>query len=203
MLLSTGTPMLCMGDEMGRTQQGNNNAYCQDNEVSWVDWSQLTGTADRAFAGDLLAFARRVLAIRREAPTLRQDEFFEGRPVEGGNGLADLVWFNPDGTQMTDRDWFDGERRTAILWFSEYNVHGRGPGGQPLSDESWLLVLHAGPDPVTVSLPGPPYANGYLPELDTDHPTGVPDTAEPLPAEQPLQLPGRTVWVLRVEPVTA
>ena len=143
LLLSTGTPMITMGDELWRTQGGNNNAYCQDNEISWVDWD--LGARPKR---DMLAFFRRTLAIRSEAPALRQGEFFDGRaPASGGDGVPDLVWFNPWGQPMTDDDWFDGSRRTLMMWVDGRDVRGHTTGGEPLTDVSWLLVLHADAEP--------------------------------------------------------
>ena len=91
----------------------------------------------------MLAFFRRTLAIRSEAPALRQGEFFDGRAPGGGDGIPDLVWFNPRGEPMTDDDWFDGTRRTLLMWVDGRDVRGHTTGGEPLTDVSWLLVLHA------------------------------------------------------------
>ena len=190
-LLSTGTPMLLMGDEIWRTQRGNNNAYCQDNEVSWVDW---TGSAEQAA---MLAFVRRTTALRAEAPALRQGEFFEGRAPAGGDGVADLVWFGPGGGQLSDADWFDGRRRTLQMWLDGRDVRGRSPVGEPSVDNSWLLVLHADPEPIEITLPGPPYGEAYTPVLDTASPTGEPADPSPLSAGVEVTMPGRTLWVFR------
>jgi len=194
MLLSTGTPMISMGDELWRTQGGNNNAYCQDNEISWLDWDPVYG---RTEARQLLTFFQRTLAVRRDAFALHQGEFFDGRAPGGGDGIPDLVWFNPWGDPMTDHDWFDGTRRTLQMWVDGRDVRGHSRGGEPLTDDSWLLVLHADGGDTTVTLPGPPYGTAYTPVLDTDTPTGEPADATPLPAGVPLALPGRTVWLLR------
>ncbi|MET0966764.1 MAG: glycogen debranching enzyme GlgX, partial [Nakamurella sp.] len=200
LLLSTGTPMITMGDELWRTQRGNNNAYCQDNEISWLDWGLPTSTeVPRTAAQDMLAFFRRTLAIRSEAPALRQGEFFDGRAPGGGDGIPDLVWFNPHGQPMTDDDWFDGTRRTLLMWVDGRDVRGHTTGGEPLTDVSWLLVLHADASPITLTLPGLPYSRSYFPVLDTGSPTGEPTAAAALSAGQPVEMPGRTVWLLRAE----
>ena len=200
LLLSTGTPMLVMGDELWRTQGGNNNAYCQDNATSWVDWAPvLTGQADggATAASDMLAFVRRTLALRAEAPALRQGEFFEGRAPSGGDGLPDLVWFCQTGEPMTDADWFDDGRRTVQMWIDGRDVRGHSRSGAPQTDDSWLLVLHAGVDPIELTLPGPPYGEAYTPELDTAAPTGAPADPRPLSGGMEVTLPGRTLWLLR------
>ena len=98
--------MLVAGDERWRTQQGNNNAYVQDNAISWLDWSP----GDEA--ADMLALVRRLLALRREHPVLRQPAFFEGIPVEGGDGCKDLAWFHPAGRELSSQDWFDSGLRS-------------------------------------------------------------------------------------------
>ncbi len=211
LLLSTGTPMLVMGDELWRTQQGNNNAYCQDNAISWVDWTGVTPDgpgvppADSAPDGtpaEMLAFVRRVSAIRAEAPALRQGEFFEGRAPAGGDGVADLVWFGESGRQMTDQDWFDDQRCTLQMWLDGKDVLGHTSNGAPLTDHSWLLVLHAGPDPIELTLPGNPYGEAYTPVLDTSSVTGLPADPNPLSAGVELTVPGRTLWMLRAHRTT-
>ncbi|TKV62086.1 glycogen debranching protein GlgX [Nakamurella flava] len=202
LILATGTPMITMGDELWRTQLGNNNAYCQDNELSWVRWPTPAGRPDHepddAEALDLLAFFQRALDIRHRSPGLRQAEFFEGRSVSG-DGHPDLVWFAPDGRTMSDGDWFDGGRHTILLWINGTDVRGHTPAGQPLSDDSWLLVLHAAAEPTTVTLPDSPWASGYELVLDTDTPTGAPGGPAPEPG-RPVVIPGRTTWLLRARP---
>ncbi len=191
MLLSTGTPMITMGDELWRTQGGNNNAYCQDNEISWVDW--IPGAPQR----DMLAFFRRTLDLRAAAPALRQGEFFEGRAPGGGDGLPDLVWFNASGATMSDHDWFDEGRQTIAMWINGHDVRGHTATGQPLSDRSWLLVLHAGSDPIDLTLPEMPYSASYVLTLDTDRPTGEPASTGEIAGGSTVVMPGRTVWLLR------
>ncbi len=198
LLLSTGTPMITMGDELWRTQLGNNNAYCQDNLISWVDWAPLADP-DSDTAREMLAFVRRTLDIRCSAPALRQAEFFDGRAPDGGDHHPDLVWFHPRGEPMTGHDWFDGSLSTMMMWINGRDVRGYTSGGQPLTDDSWLLVLHAGADPVTITLPGSPYGTAYCPVLDTGTGTGEPANAEPLPGGHRIVIPGRTVWLLRAD----
>ena len=206
LLLSTGTPMITMGDEMWRTQLGNNNAYCQDNPISWVDWTPLLtpdtalpGTAVRDTARDMLGFFQRTLDIRCSAPALHQAEFFDGRAPDGGDHHPDLVWFHPRGVPMTGHDWFDGSLSTMVMWINGRDVRGHTTGGEPLTDDSWLLVLHAGADPLTVTLPGSPYGTRYYPVLDTGTGTGEPVDPVPLPGGHETVIPGRTVWLLRAD----
>ncbi len=156
LLLSTGVPMLVAGDEMGRTQGGNNNAYSQDNETSWVDWSV------RVPYGDVLELVRTLLRLRREEPVFRQRHFFEGRPaVEGGH--KDIAWFREDGTELTDAEWFDQGRRTLGMFLSGDAIRGRSAHGEPIVGGSYLLWLHAGEDAVDVTLPDGAWAKSYEP----------------------------------------
>ena len=147
LLLSTGVPMLSMGDELGRTQAGNNNAYCQDGPLSWVDWSG----ADRS----LVAYVTTLLRIRREHPVLRQSAFFTGEAVSPG-GPRDLAWFGVDGRELTDEQWFDPDQQGLLMLLDGRALRTRGPQGEPVTDDSFLLVLHAGPDPLEVTLPDAP-----------------------------------------------
>ncbi len=194
LLLSTGVPMLTAGDELGRSQGGNNNAYCQDSEVSWIDWDG----ADE----DLLAFVRRLVGVRRSSPVLRQEAFFEGHEIPGTalpgtHGTRDLAWFAPDGGQLTTADWFDTGLQTIGMYLDGRGIRNRDERGRPVVDDSYLLQLHAGPEPVTVDLPGPPWADGYEFVVSTEYPTGAPPRPAVV-APGPLQVPPRTVWLLRV-----
>jgi glycogen operon protein len=189
LLLSTGVPMLTAGDELGRTQGGNNNAYCQDNEVSWIDWKDVDE--------DLRAFTTRLLALRRSAPALRQEAFFEGHELPATGGTRDLAWFNPDGVQLSTSDWFDTGLKTVGMYLDGRALRHRDERGRPVVDESWLVWLHAGPDAVEVTLPGSPWGDGYELALSTEYPTGAP----PRPAvvgPGAVELPGRSVWLMRV-----
>jgi glycogen operon protein len=189
LLLSTGVPMLTAGDELGRTQQGNNNAYCQDNEISWLDWKDVDD--------DLLAFVTRLLEQRRESPVLRQEAFFEGHEIPGSGGTRDLAWFAPSGGQLTTTDWFDTGLQTVGMYLDGRGIRMRDAHGQRVVGDSYLVWLHAGPEPVEVRLPGPPWGDGYELVVSTEYPTGAP----PRPAfvgPGPVELPARSVWLMRV-----
>ena len=167
LLLSTGTPMLTMGDEIWRTQQGNNNAYCQDNAVSWVDWSDI-----RSVRQNMLAFVRRVTALRAESPALRQGEFFEGRAA-GRRGRRARPGLVQPARQPDDRRRLvrSGRVRTLQMW-----LDGAGrPRTQlasgrrsPTIPGCWCCTPT--PDPIEITLPGPPYGEAYTPVLDTVQP---------------------------------
>ncbi|GHG04127.1 glycogen debranching protein GlgX [Streptomyces zaomyceticus] len=161
LLLSTGVPMLVAGDEMGRTQGGNNNAYCQDNETGWIDWN-LPDDPGRA---QLLALTRRLLALRHRHPVLRRRAFFSGRP-QGTDGLRDLAWFTAEGAEMTESDWY-APTATLGLYLSGRDIPGRDERGEQITDDSFLAFLHAGPRPLDLRLPGPPWAETYELVVDT------------------------------------
>ncbi|MFI9385699.1 glycogen debranching protein GlgX [Kutzneria sp. NPDC052558] len=190
LLLSMGTPMITAGDEMWRTQDGNNNAYNQDNEMSWVDWS-----FDDA-ASSLLEFTERLVAIRAASPALRQPQFFDGRITPSGE--PDLVWLRPDGAEMAETDWFDDDRRTLGVWIDGANCLSRTKSGELVSDHSWLIVLHAGGDPCSFTLPPAEFGPQFEPMLDSGTPDGTPVDQTPLASGASIQLPGRTTLLLRV-----
>ncbi|HWE92202.1 MAG TPA: glycogen debranching protein GlgX [Pseudonocardiaceae bacterium] len=191
-LLSTGTPMLLAGDERWRTQRGNNNAYCQDNDVSWLDWTDQRVTGQPA---TMTRFTQRLVALRLGSPALRQPEFFEGRDTLGGE--ADLVWFRADGAELTEQDWFDDDLRTLGMWVDGSNCRSRTREGDPIPDYSWLLVLHAGPDPMKWKLPSETYADHFEPMLDTSVPDGIPAELSALDAGSKVPLPGHTALLFR------
>ncbi|WP_245597136.1 glycogen debranching protein GlgX [Jiangella gansuensis] len=172
MLLSTGVPMLLSGDEMGRTQGGNNNAYCQDNEISWMDWSLSEQYPQ------LVELVQRLLQLRRQHPVVRQRRFFEGAPVVEG-GRKDIAWFAPSGAEMTDAEWYDGSLRTLGMYLNGEGIRSRGPRGERIVDDSFLFWVHAGPEPLDVTLPGGIWASSYQVILDTadvldgEHPAGA------------------------------
>jgi glycogen operon protein len=165
-MLSFGVPMLLGGDELGRTQRGNNNGYCQDNEVSWVDW-------DLGEAGaDLLEYTRRLLRLRRDHPVFRRRRFFQGRPIHGrpvdesGSGLADIGWFGPDGREMTERQWAESTVRALGMFLNGDEISEPGPRGQRIVDDSFLVLLN-GPNVVEFRLPGKAWASAFELVLDT------------------------------------
>jgi isoamylase len=193
LLLSTGAPMLVAGDERWRTQCGNNNAYVQDNELSWLDWSENDDTSD------LYELARRLLRLRREHPVLRQPAFFEGRPVADGDGCKDLAWFGPSGREFTGAEWFDAGARTIGMYLDGRGLRHRDRRGELIIDESFLLLLHAADEDCDFVLPGPPWAARYRPVVDTDRPGGVPADANAIEAGTALSMSARTVRLLRAE----
>ncbi|MBA2695432.1 MAG: glycogen debranching enzyme GlgX, partial [Actinobacteria bacterium] len=190
LLLSTGTPMVLAGDERWRTQRGNNNPYCLDDETSWLDWS--AGSE----ADELLAFTRRLIALRAAVPALRQPEYFEGRvpsPPGRDNGPPDVVWLRPDGRPMELANWLDEHRRTLGMWVEGRNTAPIRPG----EHASWLIVLHAGAEGVLVTLPGPEFGERFSPVLDTGSSDGQPVRSKVRRPGTRMLVPGRTVLVFQ------
>jgi isoamylase len=146
LLLSQGVPMLTAGDELGRTQRGNNNAYCQDNEISWLDW------ALRAEDRELLDFVRQLGALRMGHPTFRRRHFFEGRAIHG-RGIRDIVWFDPSGAEMTDEQWSVHHARCLGMYLSGTAIAERNRRGGPITDNDFLVMLNADASDIEFRLP--------------------------------------------------
>nr|WP_308213792.1 glycogen debranching protein GlgX [Rhodococcus sp. FXJ9.536] len=190
--LSTGTPMFTAGDEFGHSLGGNNNAYCvpadTPRENAWpLDWS----TGDRT----LTAFVTRALDLRRASPALRQPEFFEGRHTPTGH--PDLVWFGADGAEMNDRAWHDDSRRTLQAWIDGSDIRSHTEDGFQLTDDSWLLIFHAG-GPIEVALGYPDWFYGtLLAEFDSNSPDGAPEPGGPISGDSTITLSGPGLLVFR------
>ena len=186
LLLSTGVPMILGGDEFGRTQGGNNNAYCQDNEISWYDWNL------HPWQSELLDFARMVVRLRRDHRVFRQRYFFDGRPVREG-GAPDLGWIGPDGQPMTNDEWNAPWTKTLGMYLSGELHHVPGEPLPP-SDDSFLFILHASDDDTDFTLPGEPFGASYEVVFDT----GALRPPGPIPAGAALTMTPRSAALLRV-----
>ena len=163
---SQGIPMLAAGDEMGRTQQGNNNAYCQDNELSWVDWE---GGAKHA---DLLEFTRGLSELRRLHPVFRRRRFFSGQPAAAPGqgaapGMLDIAWLTPSGREMMASDWQTGYARSIAVFLNGSAITEPGPHGETVGDDDFLLLVNAHSAPVTFVLPGARFAAAWQLLVDT------------------------------------
>ncbi|WP_045227159.1 glycogen debranching protein GlgX [Methyloterricola oryzae] len=136
LLLSQGVPMLLAGDEMGRSQQGNNNAYCQDNEISWINWDL------QPEDHELLTFVRQLVCLRKQHPVFRRQHFFSGRPIKG-IGIKDIIWLNPDGEEMSEEEWSQSFARCLGVYLAGEAINERDERDQPLLDDNFLLLLNA------------------------------------------------------------
>ena len=157
-LLSQGVPMVLGGDEIGRSQGGNNNAYCQDNELSWYDW----GSADV----ELLAFSRQLVALRRDHPVFRRPRFFQGEPIYGTD-LDDIAWFRPDALQMSEEDWRAGFAKSLMVFLNGDALPDAGPHGEKIKDDSFVVMLNAHWEALVFSLPGGRFGSSWVPVFAT------------------------------------
>ena len=172
LLLSQGVPMIAHGDELGRTQQGNNNTYAQDSELSWVHWDD----AD----AELIEFVATVARIRAEHPTFRRRRFFTGRPVTRGAGepLPDLEWLRPDSTPMSDEDWDAPFVKSAGVFLNGQGIRGRDARGQRITDDNVLILFNAAENAVEFTLPGAEYGARWAVPVNT----AAEPAATPIPA---------------------
>jgi isoamylase len=184
LLLSQGAPMLLGGDEFSRTQGGNNNAWCQDNELSWFRWNE----ADP----DLLDFTRRLIALRRAHPVFRRTTFLSGHEVKG-SGLPDVWWFRPDGRRMTQKDWQRQDAHTLGVFLNGAEIPERTPEGKEVVDDSFLLLFNAYGESITFTLPTRRFGARWRVELATGD--GVPEG--PLAARAQVTIEGRSLVLLR------
>jgi glycogen operon protein len=182
LMLSFGVPLLLGGDEMGRTQQGNNNAYCQDNEITWVDWAN----ADK----DLLDFARRLIAFRRAHPVFRRRRF-----LSGAAGAA-LRWFTPAGAGLDDEDWADPSALAIAVYLDGSDDPDRAEDGTLMIDDDFLVLVNAWWEPLGFTLPATRPDAGWQAEIDSHDPAAPAEAAERRAGDQVTVGP-RSVAVFR------
>ena len=183
LLLSQGVPMLLSGDEIGRTQHGNNNAYALDNELSWVDWDSVDV--------DLLEFTRRLVQLRRSNPVLHRRQFLSGGPAEGEE-LPDVAWFSAAGQEMTPDDWDNGNR-SVILWLNG-DMDDVGPRGESIMGATLMVCCNPGAGSIEWKLP--PARWGRTVACRAGHSTSGTPEAVRRPAGGALTVMGRSVMVL-------
>jgi isoamylase len=190
LLLSQGVPMIVHGDELGRTQQGNNNVYCQDNELSWIDWAQ----ADT----DLIEFTRAVSALRTAHPVFRRRRYFSGKPVgrRGDGGQPDIAWFAPDGSQMTEDDWESSFAKSIAVYLNGLGIPDLDVRGQRVTDDSFVLCFNAHYESIEFSLPPKEFGPAWVPVIYTADTTTAGE-AKPLTAGATVAVDARAVLVLQ------
>jgi glycogen operon protein len=159
-LLSQGVPMLYAGDEMGHTQQGNNNAYCQDNDISWLQWDLAPDQRD------LLAFVRYMVALRRAQPVLKRRRFFQGRSIRGGH-VKDITWFEPGGAEMSDAFWASSHARSLGVRLVGTQIEEVDQHGNPIVGDTLFMMFSASTEPTTFALPVPNPGEQWERVLDT------------------------------------
>jgi isoamylase len=189
LLLSQGVPMLLAGDEVSRTQAGNNNAYCQDNEINWLDWNWDDGK------WRLLNFTKRMIGLRRSHPILRRRDYFKGVAVDD-HGRKDVAWLKPDGHEMTTEEWEKDFARCLGMWLNGDGLPETDERGRALHDASFLVLFNAHHDVIEFRLPDPGPGGGWRGEIDTSTETGEvpPEAASP---RETYPLEGRSLVVLR------
>jgi isoamylase len=190
-LLSQGVPMISHGDELGRTQLGNNNGFCQDNELTWVHW-------DEADSG-LIEFTQTVSALRAAHPVFRRRRFFNGLPVRrrGAEGLPDISWFRPDGSEMSDDDWEAGFGKSVSVYLNGLGIPDLDPRGQRVTDDSFVLCFNAHHEPIEFTFPPEEFGAAWVPVVDTTQPEAARDEPDPIAAGATVKLGGRAMMVLQ------
>lgn len=176
MLFSQGVPMICHGDEMGRTQAGNNNVYCQDNELSWVNWN-LTATQQ-----DLLHFTRKVIKLRKDHPVLRRRRFFYGDAAHGGESkLQEIGWLRPSGEHMQDEDWTAWYARSLMVYVNGHAISEPDMRGEKIVDNSFLLLVNASEEDIEFTIPTEPTGSSkaWKVVIDTQPTKGLPRKLKP------------------------
>jgi isoamylase len=190
LLVSQGVPMIRHGDEIGHTQLGNNNAYCQDNEISWLDW-------ERADA-DFLGFCAELIEFRRQHPVFRRRRFFEGEPITGTrHSDADIGWFRPDGQEMSPEDWNAGFAKSVTVFLNGDALPDPDRRGQRLTDDSFLMLFNAHHDDVTFALPGRAFGRQWVTDIDSAEASAAPPRKKAYRAGARVAVPARSVQVLR------
>ena len=187
LMLSQGTPMISHGDEVGRTQRGNNNAYCQDNDITWIDWSAIAEHADN------LEFTRKVAALRAKHPVFRRRRFFKGIPIRTGDQTRDIAWLTKAGVEMTPADWHSGIKSVAVFLNGD-SLPEPDRRGERIVDDSFLLCFNAHAYPVDFVTPDGPYAKEWTVVIDTFNPT---NGHQVVPAGSTVPVQGHTVVVLK------
>jgi glycogen operon protein len=158
LLLSQGVPMLLGGDEMGRTQRGNNNGYCQDNELSWFDWEHVDE--------DLLDFTRGLINLRMEHPIFRRRGWFIGQELHGTE-VKDLAWFTPEGREMSEEDWRVGYAKSLGVFLNGASIQRPGEHGERVKDDSFYVIFNAHHEPLQFTVPGEQFGTRWMRVLDT------------------------------------
>lgn len=158
LFLSQGVPMLVAGDEISRTQRGNNNAYCQDNEISWLDWAN----ADKV----LLEFTRKVIQLRKSHPVFCRRRWFQGQRIHG-IGVEDIAWFSPDGSEMSDEDWNNGYAKSLAVFLNGQGIHSVDDKGKRIVDDSFYVIFNAHYGSIDYRLPEKKYGSTWIKVIDT------------------------------------
>jgi isoamylase len=189
MLLSQGVPMILSGDEVGRSQHGNNNGYCQDSEISWVDWRLSREDLD------FLAFARRLVELRKSHPSFRRRSFFQGRPIQGA-AIKDLTWLTPDGHEMTDEEWHRSSARCLGMFLAGNAIGEDDAQGHPVRDDDFILLLNSHHERIPFVIPQLPVPGIWHVALDTSRADDGIDDQRQYSAGEHFPVEGRSLALL-------
>jgi isoamylase len=187
LFISQGVPMLVSGDEFGRTQHGNNNAYCQDNEISWLDW--------KAMDEDLLIFTQKIILLRKNHPTFCRRGWFQGQPIKG-IGLEDIAWFLPDGSEMSEEHWTNDFAKSLGVYLNGRGVKLLGPKGENIIDDSFYIIFNAHHDSLEYTLPAAKYGKQWEKILDTSS-YASPEEKIWFKAGKVVNVEGRSIVILK------
>ena len=187
LFLSQGVPMLVAGDEMSRTQNGNNNTYCQDNELSWINWEKI----DK----DLMGFTRKLIKLRKEHAAFSRNSWFKGE-VEKKSGVADIAWFLPDGSEMSEDNWNHDFAKSVAVFLNGLGLHSVNAEGNKIVDDSFYIIFNAHDEPLNYKLPTAEYAANWELLIDT-HKKANEEVTGIFKAEETIQVEGRSVVLLR------
>jgi glycogen operon protein len=189
LFLSQGVPMLVAGDELGRTQKGNNNAYCQDNEISWIDW--------RNKDKNLLEFTSKLINFRKKHPLFYRRKWFKYQPVKGKD-ITDIEWFTPEGETMSENHWKDASVKSPGVFLSGCSISDVSDKGEPIIDDSFYILFNANPANIQFTLPSEKWGAKWIKVMDTFNAEfdeeGI---GEPLNARQQVDVNGRSVLLFR------
>jgi glycogen operon protein len=188
LLLSQGVPMIYAGDAMGHTQRGNNNTYCQDNDMSWISWD--LKSEDR----DLLTFVQRMINLRRRHPVFRRRHFFQGRPIKG-EAVKDVLWLKPNGDEMTEEEWRNSTIHCLGMFLSGQGLEETDGRGRKVGDENFLLLLNAYHEDVTFTLPAFRPGDRWIAWMDTSRENGL-RTADTVDGGKAYPLQARSMALL-------
>lgn len=187
LFLSQGVPMLLAGDEIGRTQQGNNNSYCQDNEISWIDWEH----ADK----ELLAFTSKLIHLRKKHAAFSRKNWFKGEPVKG-NGIEDIAWFQPDGSQMTAEHWNQDFAKSIAIFLNGQGIHAVNSEGVEVVDDSFYIIFNAHHETIEYKLPSAEYGKDWKLVIDTAR-ADQENNDHTYQSEEVVKVDGRSVILLQ------
>ncbi|HEV3408648.1 MAG TPA: alpha-amylase family glycosyl hydrolase, partial [Chthoniobacterales bacterium] len=190
LLLSQGVPMITAGDEWGRTQHGNNNAYCQDNEISWHTWER---TEEQE---QLLEFTKKLIRLRKEHPVFRRPKFFQGRRIRGSE-IKDVMWLNPGGNEMSDEEWGSPFVRSLAMLLSGDTIDVLSFHGEPIRDQTFVYLINAHYEPLPFVLPGQEHLEWRL-VIDTADEDGFIEDGDKFASGDEIQVEGRSSKLLRL-----